>query len=90
MSDEYLIATGVVKSFLQNKDFFTYNYLKKCILDNGGIMRISANFSVHKLLEELRDDGKLILEYTNDNINVTVVNLNYKRRLKIKKLKKLI
>lgn len=90
MSDVYLIATGVLKSFLNNKDFFTYSYLKKCIMDEGGIMRIAANFPVNEYLKVLAKKGIITLKYTDDDIIINVLNLNYERKQKINKLKKLI
>lgn len=51
MVETHLVTMSVIKSFLSNKDLFTLDYLKECIIKEGGIMRVTGNYTVFSYLE---------------------------------------
>jgi len=71
---EYLIAKGVIHSFINKKKVFKMSELKKSIIGHGGIMRIAPCFTITDYLREFEKDGKIIMREAEDDYTITVID----------------
>ena len=57
MCTEHKIAFNVIKEYLESKKEFSFKELQNEIVKRGGILRVSAGYSIGKYILELEEDG---------------------------------
>lgn len=87
MCREHVIARNTVLTFIKEKSEFTFSDVKRCILRNKGIMRVSIGVTVKDYLEDFEKNGVIKYKIEGTEILYTV-NSKFLNTLSRKRVKR--